>query len=121
MGTALLLYNATVTTGKVVSSWPAEIQVQYIYLWGTVTYYITCVQYIRTCTRRFYVCALNKSLTLPADVPFMDLCIEAFLLQVVLHICLHVVSAGTFNYNYYLHTRVISTTMYMITLCFVNM
>lgn len=27
MGMALLLYNATVTTGKVVTSWPAEIQV----------------------------------------------------------------------------------------------
>ena len=27
MGTALLLFNVTTTTGKVVSSWPAEIQV----------------------------------------------------------------------------------------------
>ncbi len=27
MGTALLLYNATVATGKVITSWPAEIQV----------------------------------------------------------------------------------------------
>ena len=28
MGMALLLYNATVTTGKVITSWPAEIQVE---------------------------------------------------------------------------------------------
>ena len=31
MGTALLLFNATMTTGKTVSSWPAEIQVSHNY------------------------------------------------------------------------------------------